>query len=114
MCKNTRGSLFSGNQGNGPKTESTDNEIPVTLPKVTAGNEGNGSPTYTETPRVTGAGDTKSLEIILNKIKEYLNKECHGNSITKPLDTHINDFRKLYPEFKKESRQHLEYAFSKV
>ena len=114
VCKKSNDTLFSQKQGNAPKTKSTDSEYPPPLPKVTVGNEGNGSPTDAETPRVTGAGDTKSLEIIQNKIKEYLNKECHGNSITKPLDTHINDFRKQYPEFKKESRQHLEYAFSKV
>jgi len=114
VCKKSNDTLFSQKQGNAPKTKSNDSEYPPPLPKVTVGNEGNGSPNDAETPRVTGAGDTKSLEIIQNKIKEYLNKECHGNSITKPLDTHINDFRKQYPEFKKESRQHLEYAFSKV
>jgi len=77
-------------------------------------NSVNSEPPATEIPRGAGVGDTKSLEIISNKIKEYLNKECHGNSITKPLDTHINDFRKLYPEFSHVSRQHLGYTFSKV
>jgi hypothetical protein len=62
----------------------------------------------------TGARKTESLEVISSKIQEYLNKECHGNSVTKLLDTHINDFRKSNPEFQKESRQHLEYAFEKV
>ena len=46
-------------------------------------NSVNSEPPATEIPRGAGAGDTKSLEIISNKIKEYLNKECHGNSITK-------------------------------
>jgi hypothetical protein len=67
-----------------------------------------------EIPKVSGTNGTKSLEVISSKIQEYLNKECHGSAITQSIDTHVNDFRKLYPEFKKESRLHLEYAFRKV
>jgi len=63
---------------------------------------------------VSGNPEVSGLEHTTGKIKEYLNKECHGNTIIKSLDVHINDFRKLYPEFNHESRKHLEYAFNKV
>lgn len=93
---------------------STEYGISDTLPKVSIGIEGIASTPDTEIPKVSGTDDTKSLEVISSKIQEYLNKECHGSAITQSIDTHVNDFRKLYPEFKKESRLHLEYAFRKV
>ena len=114
MCKNSSDTLISQNQGIDKKIESTDYEIPDTLPKVSIGIEGIASTSDTEIPKVPGTNGTKSLEVISRKIQEYLNKECHGNTIIKSLDVHINDFRKLYPEFNHESRKHLEYAFNKV
>ena len=114
MCKNSSDTLISQNQGIDKKIESTDYEIPDTLPKVSIGIEGIASTPDTEIPKVPSTNGTKSLEVISSKIQEYLNKECHGNTIIKSIDAHVNDFRKLYPESKHESRQHLEYAFSKV
>ena len=54
------------------------------------------------------------LNTTILRIQEYLNKDCNGSTVTKPIDAHINDFIKLNPEFKKESRQHLGFAFNKV
>jgi hypothetical protein len=73
-----------------------------------------GSSTASENQTMTVRSEASNLQHTAEKIQEYLNKECHGNSVTKPLDIHINDFRKLNPEFQKESRLHLEYAFNKV
>jgi hypothetical protein len=114
VCKNSSNTLISQNQGIDKKIESIDTEIPDTLPKVSIGIEGITSTSDSEIPKVSGTDGTKSLKVISSKIQEYLNKECHGNSIIKSIDDHVNDFRKLYPEFKRESKQHLEYAFSKV
>ena len=108
VCKKLEYTLSPEKLGTSTKNKSTDNEIPCTFAKVQAGTGGTTTTTDTENKKVL------QLSEITEKIQEYIRKECNGSAITKSIDTHINDFRKLYPEFKHESRQHLEYAFNKV
>jgi hypothetical protein len=108
VCKKLEYTLSPEKLGTSTKNKSDDNEIPCTFAKVQAGTGGTTTPTDTENKKVLQLSETTK------KIQEYIRKECNGSAITKSIDTHINDFRKLYPDFRKEPRQHLEYAFSKV
>jgi hypothetical protein len=113
-CKNSNNTLISQNQDDCLVRPSNDNEIPSYRASMTVNYTHDGSSTDSETQTITVKPKVSNLQYITGKIKEYLNKECKGSTITKSIDTHINDFIKLNPEFKKESRQHLEFAFSKV
>ena len=106
--------LFSKNRVTGTFEKSTDAENPLPYTKVTGCLEGNDKSNDNETEKVTGFTSNFSLGVTIEKIQKYLNKECNGSTITKSIDSHINDFKKLNPEFKQVSRQHLELAFIKV
>ena len=56
-----------------------------------------GSPTANENQTMTVRSEASNLQHTTEKIQEYLNKECHGNSVTKSIDAHIHDFRKAVP-----------------
>lgn len=68
----------------------------------------------TETQTMAFNTEVSNLQCITEKIQEYIRIECNDSSITKPVDTHITDIKKLYPELSKVSREILEFAFSKV
>jgi hypothetical protein len=114
ICNFSENTLISENQGNSSGKEAIDHEISVTTPKVTVGNGGTIPSPDIENMKVTGTCGIACLPVVLDKTHEYINKNCHSNTLSKPIETHINDFRKLNPEFDHEYMPHLEHAFNKV
>lgn len=112
--KNICFTLNPQNQGNDLKIEPLDAQMLDPSSKVTKGNKSNDALLDNETLLVTGIGDTMNLEVHTRKIQEYIDKECHGNHVTKSVDDHITAFKKYCPEFRQVDRCHLEYAFNKV
>jgi len=67
-----------------------------------------------QSENLTLQSEKSDLQCIPEKIQEYIRTECNGSTITKPVDIHITDFKKLNPELSKVSRQILEFAFTKI
>ncbi|WP_292379182.1 toprim domain-containing protein [Methanosarcina sp. UBA289] len=114
MCENSSNTLFSENHGDTSSKRPDDTEIILSSSLMTLDDSGDGSSNDAEIKMVTDRPEVSNLRYTTEKIKEYLNKECHGNPITKSLDCHITDFKKYCPEFERVDRDHLEYVFHKV
>ena len=67
-----------------------------------------------QSENLTLQSEKSDLQCIPEKIQEYIRTECNGSTITKPVDIHITDFKKLNPELSKVSREILEFAFTKI